>query len=251
MAGTGAAPTRTPPATGGAAVRRRLEPDARRAQILSCAVRLFGSRSYDQVSTGDVAAAAGVARGLVNHYFGTKAELYLEVVRALLTVPDVVLDVAADGDLDARVDATVTWFLDAVGRHSRPWLMAIGATGPGNHPDVATVIAQADEVTVDRILALAGWDPRRADVELRAAIRAYIAFARAGAVQWLVQGALSRPQTHLLLTRALVTLLTDIAPRLRDVPGQPAGGPDPAEDSTATRSRSRLRRKDGPTSASI
>ena len=61
--------------------RRRLEPDARREQILSVAVRLFGERGYAAVSTGDVAAGAGVARGLVNHYFGTKKELYLEVVR--------------------------------------------------------------------------------------------------------------------------------------------------------------------------
>src|SRR5690242_17748597 len=68
--------------------RRRLEPDARRAQILSVAVRLFGERGYAGVSTGDVARGAGVARGLVNHYFGTKKELYLEVIRLMLTVPE-------------------------------------------------------------------------------------------------------------------------------------------------------------------
>jgi AcrR family transcriptional regulator len=52
--------------------RRRLEPDARREQILSVAIRLFGSKPYAEVSTTDVARDAGVARGLVNHYFGTK-----------------------------------------------------------------------------------------------------------------------------------------------------------------------------------
>src|SRR3982751_2655143 len=70
-----------------AGARRRLEPDARRAQILSVAVRLFGERGWADVSTTDVAREAGVARGLVNHYFGTKKDLYLEVIRVMLTVP--------------------------------------------------------------------------------------------------------------------------------------------------------------------
>ncbi len=199
--GTGAAAASTAPR------RRRLEPDARRAQILSCAVRLFGERPYDEVSAGDIARAAGVARGLVNHYFGTKKDLYLEVVRVLVTVPDVVHDAVPDGDLQTRVDAAVTWFLDAVSRHAKGWLAAIGATGPSRNPDVAAVIAQADEVTVDQILALAGEDLGTRDEQLRAATRAYVSFARTGAVEWLVRRSLTRAEVHTLLSRTLVTLL--------------------------------------------
>ena len=212
---------------GGSEPRRRLEPDARRRQILSCAVRLFGEQGYEEVSAADIAREAGVARGLVNHYFGTKKDLYLEVVRVLVTIPDVVLDAVPHGDLAARVDAVVTWFLDAVSRHARPWLAAIGATGPSRNPDVAEVIAEADEVTVDHILALAGIDPRQAGEQLRAATRAYVSFARTGAVQWLVRGSLTRDQAHTLLSRTLVALLHDVAPRLVDPdearPGAVAG----------------------------
>ncbi|HZY75057.1 MAG TPA: helix-turn-helix domain-containing protein, partial [Jatrophihabitantaceae bacterium] len=68
---------------------RRLGPDERREQILDCAVRLFGERPYAAVSTTDIARAAGVARGLLNHYFGTKRDLYLEVVKAMVQMPDV------------------------------------------------------------------------------------------------------------------------------------------------------------------
>jgi AcrR family transcriptional regulator len=197
--------------------RRRLEPDARRQQILSCAVRLFGERPYDEVSATDVAREAGVARGLVNHYFGTKKELYLEVVRVLVTIPDVVLDTVPQGDLATRVDAAVTWFLGAVSRHAEPWLAAIGATAPSHNPEVAEVIAQADEVTVDHILTLAGVKADQAGEQLRAATRAYVAFARAGAVQWLVRGSLSRHQAHVLLSGTLVAVLADVAPRLDEV----------------------------------
>src|SRR5437588_12218189 len=66
---------------------QRLDHDERRAQILACARRLFSERNYDAVSTTDIAREAGVARGLLHHYFGTKRDLYLEVVRDLVRMP--------------------------------------------------------------------------------------------------------------------------------------------------------------------
>ncbi|MEK8174289.1 helix-turn-helix domain-containing protein [Streptomyces sp. M19] len=64
-----------------------MEPDARRAEILAVARRRFGAHSYASVSTSDIAAEAGVARGLINHYFGGKRQLYLEVVRQMMVIP--------------------------------------------------------------------------------------------------------------------------------------------------------------------
>jgi AcrR family transcriptional regulator len=195
--------------------RRRLEPDARRQQILGCAVRLFGEHPFEEVSSGDIAREAGVARGLVNHYFGTKKELYLEVVRVLATIPDVALTAIPEGDLQTRVDAAVTWFLDAVSRHAKPWLSAIADSGASRNPDVAAVIAEADEVTVDQILRVALPHPTSAPHELRAVSRAYVQFARSGAVEWLVRGSLTRDQVHVLLSHTLVTLLAQTFPQVQ------------------------------------
>ena len=201
--------------------RERWEPDARRRQILGCAVRLFGQRGYDDVSTADIAAAAGVARGLVNHYFGTKKDLYLEVVRVMVTLPDAAIPASDEADLATRVDSAVTWFLDAVARHSRARLAAIGAGGPGRTPDVAAVIAEGDEATVEVILRLAGTTPdtpagsgAATDLQRRAVLRAYVAFGRSSGVEWLVRGSLTREQTHTLLSRTLVTLLAETLPAL-------------------------------------
>ncbi|WP_231956912.1 MULTISPECIES: TetR/AcrR family transcriptional regulator [unclassified Actinoplanes] len=139
--------------------RRRLEPDARREQILSVAIRLFGDRPYADVSTTDVARGAGVARGLVNHYFGTKKELYLEVIRVMLTVPEVALSRLPDGGPAERADAIVTWFLDVVSRHSTSWLAAITAGGMAGDPDVDEVIAEAVDIAADSILSAVGPAP--------------------------------------------------------------------------------------------
>src|SRR3954465_4129544 len=101
-----------------AGARRRLEPGARRAQILSVAVRLFGERGWADVSTGDVARGAGVARRLGNPHFGPQKELYPEVIRVMLAVPEVALTRLPQADLPTRSDALVAWFLDVVSRHS-------------------------------------------------------------------------------------------------------------------------------------
>src|SRR3954447_20442807 len=86
---------------------RRLEPDARREQILVCAIQLFGDRPYPAVSTTDIAQAAGVARGLINHYFGTKRDLYLEVVRRMVTIPASAPQMSTAGTLEERIGASV------------------------------------------------------------------------------------------------------------------------------------------------
>ena len=70
-----------------APARRRLDPDERRAQILGRAIEMFGERPYAAVSTAELAQRAGVARGLINHYFGNKRDLYLAVVRRMVTLP--------------------------------------------------------------------------------------------------------------------------------------------------------------------
>src|SRR6478609_1365581 len=137
---------------------RRLEPDERREQILSCAVRLFGERPYAEVSTTDIAAAAGVARGLINHYFGTKKGLFVESVRVLVTIPSVAVEQLPQGDLATRVDASVAWFLDVVSRHSRSWLAAVDGGGVGRDAEIERVLAEADEIAADSILVAVGLD---------------------------------------------------------------------------------------------
>jgi len=51
----------------------------KRRQILSAAVRVFAAQGYEATRVGDVAKEAGVAYGLVYHYFGSK-EAVLEAV---------------------------------------------------------------------------------------------------------------------------------------------------------------------------
>lgn len=55
-----------------------------RARLLAAAIRLFTARGYAQVGLREIAAAAHVTVGLINRYFGTKENLFREVVAASL-----------------------------------------------------------------------------------------------------------------------------------------------------------------------
>ena len=193
---------------------RRLEPDARREQLLECATRLFGERPYAKVSTTDIAESAGIARGLLNHYFGTKRDLYLEVVRRLVAVPEVD-GVLLTGSLRSRIDAGVGWFLDSVGPHGRTFLAVTGAGGLGDDPEVEAILSGADDLAARRVLEVVGLDAD--DDHYRAVVRAYGGLAKAAVREWQ-RDQLTRADVHRLLTRSLYTIVRDVLP---DVAGRP------------------------------
>ncbi|WP_326564948.1 TetR/AcrR family transcriptional regulator [Amycolatopsis rhabdoformis] len=198
---------------------RRLEPDERREQIYTCAARLFGERPYSAVSTSDIAAAAGVARGLINHYFGTKRELYLEIVRRALTVPRLAIEILPEGPLELRADVAIDWFLDMVRSQEKTWLAAIAPEGIGRDPEVDRILEQADRESADRVLEAVGLsrDSEHGE-ELNAAVRAFAGMVKAAGREWLVRDALSRDQVHTLLSKSLVTLIGEVFPLIQGEP---------------------------------
>jgi AcrR family transcriptional regulator len=191
--------------------RQRLTPDQRRGQIFDCAQRLFAQRPYEDVSATDIAAAAGVARGLVNHYFGNKRELYLEVVRLNSTVPEVAVAALPEGTLQERIDASVTWFLDTLAATGGTWL-GLGSGGMGRDPDVERILIEAENLSVERLMEAMGLAGRATgQEEVRAMMRVYVQLARSGAREWLLRKTLSRAQVHSLLAGTLLVVVRDAA----------------------------------------
>ncbi|KID29802.1 TetR/AcrR family transcriptional regulator [Prauserella rugosa] len=195
---------------------RRLEPDQRREQIFACAAELFGERPYAAVSTADIAARAGVARGLINHYFGTKRELYLSVVRRALTLPPSAVATLPDGPLAERTDAAVDWFLDMVSKQQKTWLAAITPEGIGRDDEVERILDEADREAATLVLEAMGFDRSDARWEqLVAVIRTYAGMVKAASREWLDRETLNRDQVHTVLSQVLLTLVSDVIPRAR------------------------------------
>ena len=59
----------------------RTSPDARREKIRDAAVRVFARKGFHSARVGDIAAEAGVAHGLLYHYFESKDALLESVFR--------------------------------------------------------------------------------------------------------------------------------------------------------------------------
>jgi AcrR family transcriptional regulator len=62
--------------------RTRLDPVARRAQLIELGVEMLATRTLDELSVEDLAQKAGISRGLLFHYFSSKQEFHVEVARA-------------------------------------------------------------------------------------------------------------------------------------------------------------------------
>jgi AcrR family transcriptional regulator len=200
---------------------QRLEHDERRRQILACARRLFSERNYAAVSTSEIAREAGVARGLLHHYFGTKRELYLEVVRELVRMPSNPVPLQSPGHgIEVVIEESVERWLEMLERNSGTWLAAIGAGGLGRDPEVEAILDEAREQAADRLIeALQTYEAAQAPDELRATIRAYSGFAEAASVEWLLRKRLTREQVRALLIQGFLSIVHDVLPAVERTRG--------------------------------
>src|SRR5438270_13210679 len=196
---------------------QRLDHDERRQQILVCAKRLFSERSYASVSTTEIAREAGIARGLLNHYFGTKRDLYLEVVRSMVRVPANPVPLQAPGrGIETVIDESVERWLTMLEHNRDMWLAAIGARGLGRDPELEQILDDAREQAADRLIeALQTYEAATAPPHLRAAIRAYSGFAEAASVEWLERGRLTREEIHTLLVQGFLSIVNNVLPALQ------------------------------------
>jgi AcrR family transcriptional regulator len=201
-------------ATSSAPRWQRLEHDERRQQILTCARNLFSERNYAAVSTSDIAREAGVARGLLHHYFGTKRELYLEVIRTMMRVPSNPVPLQSPGrGLEVVISESVDRWLQMLERNRGTWLAMIGAGGLGRDPEAEAILEEARERAADRLIeALQTYEAEQAPPVLRAAVRSYSGFAEAASIQWLELGRLTREQTQAMLVQGFLSIVRDVLP---------------------------------------
>lgn len=64
--------------------RERLQRDARIQRILTASQGLFSTQAYDEIAIEELAAAAGMSKGLLYHYFASKRDLYVATVAHVL-----------------------------------------------------------------------------------------------------------------------------------------------------------------------
>lgn len=184
--------------------RVRMDYDDRRRSILHAATGLFLRRPYSEVSISDIAEVAGVAKGLLHHYFGSKREIFLAVMRDSTFMPETELPDLLHLPLEERVRVTMDWILDAAQTYGQAWVAASGAAELHGESDLQVVVDEADDRAARLVLDAVGLPDSPL---LRARLRASAAYVKALCREWLQRGTLTRDDVLDLLTTHLVHVL--------------------------------------------
>ena len=188
-----------------APVRRRLSPDARRAELLAVGEQIFTAKPYEDVSVEDIAEAAGISKNLLYHYFTGKRELYLETIRAgaraMLeqTNPDMSLEPIE------RLRVSIDNHLAYCEAHADGFIKLL--RGAGGDPEVHEIVAGAHRRVVERTLASLPLEGQTPPPGLKLALHGWIAFIDQVSIAWLETQALSRSDLREMLVHQFVAIL--------------------------------------------
>lgn len=160
-----------------------------RDAVFESAKRMFLSRPYEEVRIDDIAADAGVAKGLAFYYFKNKRGLYVAVVRSLLL--EMAMRALPNPELSPRqreiaaVGGFVEWAAETEG-------IEYIFSAWSSDAQVDGVFRDAADRIVDQTVAAMGdfpGGPGRADEVPRALLRrsiwGWMAFARIVTSDWL------------------------------------------------------------------
>jgi AcrR family transcriptional regulator len=154
----------------------------RREELLEVGLELFSAHAFDELSIDDIARRAGVAKGLLYYYFGSKRGFYVEVVRAAAAE----LRMRWDADPSAPPAERLLGGLEAYLAYARDHAAgyrALMAGGIGTDPEVRGVLAAERELLIERVVeALALKKPTPA---LRTALQGFMSFMEGATLEWL------------------------------------------------------------------
>ncbi|HFB66321.1 MAG TPA: TetR/AcrR family transcriptional regulator [Aeromonadales bacterium] len=130
---------------------------ARKKQILEISLDLFIKKGFEQTSIADIAAAAGVSRGVIFYYFEGKGELGEEVIRQSLKEYGryVQLRVNRKSSAIDKLLEFVDACLDYTDEHHDNWLVYVNTIGRfGNNNEKNNLLAWMSERTQENLITL-------------------------------------------------------------------------------------------------
>jgi AcrR family transcriptional regulator len=173
--------------------------DARRAQLLSVGKKIFSSRSYDAVSTEEIAAEAGISIGLLYHYFSNKKGYYAATVRAAADDLLAATVFPAGLDLGAAAPVALSGFLDFVEQNAALY-RGLMRGGVGADAEVQAILEGVRATFTERVFAAAARPPTPA---LSLALYGWLGLVEFSALRWLTHQEVSREELLAMLLAAV------------------------------------------------
>ncbi|MFF3201886.1 MULTISPECIES: TetR/AcrR family transcriptional regulator [unclassified Streptomyces] len=212
-------------------VRRRMGVEERRQQLIGVALELFAQRSPDEVSIDEIAAAAGISRPLVYHYFPGKLSLYEAALKRASEDLASRFAEPREGPLGSRLLRVMRRYFDFVDAHG-PGFSALMRGGPAvGSSTTNALIDSVRQNAYEQILSHLGIADAPPRLELL--VRSWISLAESTALIWLDGRRIPREELEVQLVQDFAALAAvsaahddDLRTLLRPVlGGEPADGP--------------------------
>jgi len=191
---------------------RRLDNDARRAQLLGLGKAAFAAHPYDEVSIDTLAARARLSKGLFYYYFPTKRDLYTAVVESTARdlVDTLVRAVENEHTPRDRAVAGVQAYLDHIETHGLAFV-ALMRGGIGADPEISRVVERVRGNIVDKFMTGTPISAFLQDLPLsRIAIRSWVGMVEAASVEWLAASGVAKEAVRDMLVDMLFHLLSKV-----------------------------------------
>ncbi len=190
--------------------RSRLDVDERRTQLLELGLELFGLQSPEEVSIDEIAKAAGISKGLLYHYFGSKREYWVETVRfasdELLAYTDEGEPEESDDEL-AQLEGLhrgLNRYLDFIAERADGYLTLM-KSGTSD-PQVYEILNSARETFAGRIFNGLGLEEPTPMARL--ALASWIGAVEAACVHWLSTREVTQDELRgLLVSKLLIAIV--------------------------------------------
>ena len=154
--------------------RRRRDPDASRAAILTAAASAFAELGYSRATIREIAARAGITHGLVLRYFTSKEQLFIAAVPGARDLTE--LEPGNLEDLPARIARAYVERMER-GDGNDPFIALIRAAATDDRAAVKLYDAMRAQ-SIDAYRTLLGTDTADERVELLGAHLIGITFSR-------------------------------------------------------------------------
>jgi AcrR family transcriptional regulator len=184
---------------------RRLDVDARRAQLVALGERLFTSAAYSELSMARIAKEAGISKALLYHYFPSKQAFFEATLQAAAedlvarTQPDPSLPPAQQ--LERSLDAYLGW----IGEHAEAYAKLMITAG--EVPEIRAMVEDVRGATAERILAGVVGEGTPVPPGARTAVRGWLWFMDGACLDWIEHDDLTRDALRGLLVGTLVGAL--------------------------------------------
>jgi AcrR family transcriptional regulator len=182
-------------------VRRRLSAEERRRQLVGIGLAQIVETPIQDLSMDDVAAEAGISRGLLFHYFPTKTDFYLACIAA--AGRRILRTTAPDPDLpgEQQVEMTTRLMVEQIERRRDFYLALVHGHGVAD-PRVSEVMDSVREGSTERVMAALGVpEPQRP------VVRAWWAYTEDRALTWSAVPTGERPVPVSVLVEECVAAL--------------------------------------------